>query len=135
MFAPKPAPSGVSIPKTATTQQSPAPSSLFGSAPRSMFAPSPAPSPAPAPSSFAPSLFASGSFAPGPSAPGAAPSFGGPPVRPAVVPVKESIEESAEKSLEEPVEEAAKESAETEKPAAEKKKPKHGGLFDSQYAS
>ncbi|KAH0230936.1 hypothetical protein KCV06_g6079, partial [Aureobasidium melanogenum] len=135
MFAPKPAPSGVSIPETATTKQSPAPSSLFGSAPRSMFAPSPAPSPAPAPSSFAPSPFASGSFAPGPSAPGAAPSFGGPSVRPAVVPVKESIEESAGKSLEEPVEEAAKESAETEKPAAEKKKPKHGGLFDSQYAS
>ncbi|KAG9594039.1 hypothetical protein KCU77_g3640, partial [Aureobasidium melanogenum] len=148
MFAPKPAPSGASIPGTAAaTKQSSAPSFLFGSASRSVFAPAPAPAlstvaphPTPAPSSFASSPFA-------PSAP----SFGGPSVRPAIVPVQESVKESVGNFIEEPVEEAAKESVEVEKPAvetqkpattsstqtlaAQKKKPKHGGLFDSQYAS
>ncbi|KAH0339070.1 hypothetical protein KCU81_g7383, partial [Aureobasidium melanogenum] len=136
MFASKAASSGVSIPESIATQRSPAPASLFGSTPGSTFAPAPAPAPGPtaagsaqAPSSFAPSPFAPGSVAPRLSAPGA-PSSGEPSVSPIVVPVNEPVKESAERSLKEPVKEAAKESA-----AAEKKKVKTGGLFDSKYAS
>ncbi|KAH0369220.1 hypothetical protein KCU65_g3411, partial [Aureobasidium melanogenum] len=90
MFASKAVPSGVSNPETTTTQQSPAPSSLFSSAPGSTFAPAPATVPAPtapgpafsapAPSFSAPgpSFSAPGSmFAPAPS-PAPAPSAPGP---------------------------------------------------------
>lgn len=148
MFAPKLAPSGVSVAETTTTQQFPAPTSLFGSAPGSMFAPAPASAPAPAPglvsalSSFASSPFASGSVGPSLFAPGM-PSFAGPSVRPNVAPVEEPAQESVKeaakdsvKTVQELATDPSTQTLATHQPAIEKtKKAKFGGLFDSKYAS
>lgn len=156
MFAPKPTPSGTSVPVTTTTQQAFAPVSLFGSVSLSMFAPAPAPTPvdlgtaapglvsapetnAPgsfaAPGSFGPSLFTSG-----------APSFAGASVRPAVVSVAEPEEQAVKDfpvETEKPVAEDQKPANDPsvqgptgQKSAAEKKKEvKSGGIWDSKYAS
>lgn len=149
-----PAPQSLFAPSLGLAAPSP---TVSDSAPRSMFAPSPgplAPGPAPAPVgiqapgfTFAPAApDARGFSAPGPSAPGA-PSFGGHPLQPTVVPVEEAVAESAETSVEESLAEPAAEvqepatnsSAQTpaaHEPAAEqRKKTKTGGLFDSQWAS